>query len=63
MVMTSGFEETKRAGDYNIVQRKTCSQRQTEYDLVYNQREYKDFPEKKTNINIYKYIFNMHNYC
>jgi len=29
MVMTSGFEETKRAGDYNIVQRKICSQRQS----------------------------------
>jgi hypothetical protein len=40
--MASGFEGTKHAGDYNIVQRKT------EYDLVYNQREYKDFLGKKT---------------
>ena len=40
--MASGFEGTKHAGDDNIVQRKT------EYDLVYNQREYKDFLGKKT---------------
>jgi hypothetical protein len=45
--MTSGFEETKRAGDYNIVQRKNG------YVLMYNQREYKDFLGKK---NQYKYI-------
>jgi hypothetical protein len=25
--MTSGLEETKSVGDYNIVQRKTCSKR------------------------------------
>jgi hypothetical protein len=28
MGMTCGFEETKLTGDYNIVQRETCSQRQ-----------------------------------
>jgi hypothetical protein len=33
MVMTSGFQETKSAGEYNIVKDKT------EYDLVYNHRE------------------------
>ena len=36
---------------------------ETEYDLVYNQREYKNFLEKKNNIDIYTYIYNMHNCC
>ena len=36
MVMTSGFQETEIAGEYTIVKDKT------EYDLVYNHREYKD---------------------
>jgi hypothetical protein len=39
--MTSGFQETKSAGEYNIVKDKT------EYDLVYNHREYKDVLTKK----------------
>ena len=46
MVMTSGFQETKSAGEYNIVKDKT------EYDLAYNHREYKDVLETKQN----KYI-------
>ena len=45
-VMTSGFQETKSAGEYNIVKDKT------EYDLVYNHREYKDVLETKQ----YKYL-------
>ena len=45
-VMTSGFQETKSAGEYSIVKDKT------EYDLVYNHREYKDVLETKQ----YKYI-------
>ena len=44
--MTSGFQETTSAGEYNIVKDKT------EYDLVYNHREYKDVLETKQ----YKYI-------
>ena len=56
MVMTSGFEETTSAGKNNIVKERLVVKEKTEYDLVYNHREYKDFLGKK-------YIYNMHNCC
>jgi hypothetical protein len=53
MVMTSGFEETKSAGVYNIVQRQTCSQRQNWiWFSVQPERIYRLPGEKKQN----KYI-------
>ena len=48
--MTSGFEETKSVGKYSIVQRKSWGQRKSWNELVYKQRELKDFL-KKPNIN------------
>ena len=64
MGMTYGFEETKRTGDYNIVQRKICSQRQNWiWFSVQPERIYKLPGEKKNNIDIYTYIYNMHNCC
>jgi hypothetical protein len=49
MVMISGFEETKSAGVYNIVQRQTCSQRQNWiWFSVQPERIYRLPGEKKT---------------
>ena len=54
MGMTCGFEETKLTGDYNIVQRETCSQRQNWIWFSVQPEKIEKLPgEKNNNINIY----------
>ena len=52
MVMTSGFDEKKVQVNATLFKEKIAVKDKAEYDLVYIQREYKYFLEKKQ----YKYI-------
>jgi hypothetical protein len=57
MGMTCGFEQTKLTGDYNIVQRETCSQRQNWIWFSVQPERIEKLPgEKNNNINIYIYL-------
>ena len=56
MVMTSGFEETKSAGEYNIVQRKNCSQRQNWIWFSVQPERIEKLPGEKNNNKKYIHI-------
>ena len=47
MVMTSGFDEKKVQVNTTLFKERFVVKDKAEYDLVYTQREYKDFLEKK----------------
>ena len=63
MVMTSGFDEKKVQANTTLFKERFVVKDKAEYDLVYIQREYKDFLGKKNSINTYTYIYNIHNCC
>jgi hypothetical protein len=46
-VITSGFDEKKVQVNTTLFKERFVVKDKAEYDLVYNQREYKDFLEKK----------------
>ena len=63
MMMTSGFDEKKVQANTTLFKERFVVKDKAEYDLVYIQREYKDFLGKKNSINTYTYIYNIHNCC